>query len=487
MFKKKKISKNKTIDISNLIKIQKWFIESKSKTSIFTVIIWAISVCFIIIIWLGFTAQISTLRFDMNSLFGFIGVNFNFDEIKSSNIKKSDDGKTNILIIWRWWKENDAPDLTDSIIIASLNYDKKMVSMFSIPRDLYIDYPTGYKGRINEAFSRGKRKTGKEIDGISSLKEVVKKITGEDIHYYINLDFAGFRKIIDTLWWIDVNVPKAIVDTSYPGRTHYEVFKINAWPQTLDGITALKYARSRHSTSDFDRSLRQQLIVKAIREKVLSLGILTSPGKIKSLYSILKQHITTDFDVSQIINLAMYIKDLPKENLVSSNLNDTCFYGSSVCEKWGFLIIPERSQFWWAAVLLQEGGSYNNLSNYTSIEKYTNLVFNYPKIYTENLKINVFNATKVWWLANEVADSLKRYWFNIPDKNSVGNTAGEKYPKSKILYTTGSGGTIPETVEALELFIFGWSQKVEKLPKYSKENDVKIEIIIWDDYKLLNY
>lgn len=488
MFKKKKISKKPTIDISNLIKIQKWFIESKNKTSIFTLLIWLIGVFFIVWIWIWFINQISNIKFNFNNLLNIAWFNLNFDNLKSNtNIKKSEDGKTNILIIGRWWKENDAPELTDSIIIASINYDKKMLSMFSVPRDLYIDYPSWYKGRINETYSRWLNKNGKASEGIESLKEVLKKITWEDIHYYINLDFDWFRKIIDTIGWVDINVPKAIIDTSYPGKTHYETFKISAWPQTLDGITALKYARSRHSTSDFDRSLRQQAIVKAIREKILSLWILTSPSKIKSIYSIIKQHIVSDLDASQIINLSLYVKDLPKENLVSSNLNDTCFYGSSVCEKWGFLIVPPRDQFGWASVLLQEWAGYNSLSDYSSIEKYTNLIFNYPKVYTENLKINIFNSTKVSWLANIVWDNFKKYWFNIPDKNSVWNTSWEKYTKSKILYTTGSWWIKPETVDALELFIFGWSQKIEKLPKYSKDNDVKIEIIIWDDYKLLNF
>lgn len=487
-FKKKKIWNNQTINVSNLIKIQKWFIESKSKSNIFTLLIWIISVIFIVFVWIWFLNQVSSTKFDFNSIFKIVWFDLKFDDItQNKNILKAN-WKTNILIIWRWWKENDAPDLTDSIILASINYDKKMVSMFSIPRDLYIDYPTWYKWRINEAYLRGIKKTWNKLDWIDSLKKVVKKITWEDTHYYINLDFAWFREIIDTIWWIDIDVPEAIVDTTYPWPNDtYQTFRISAWPQTLDWANALKYARSRHTTSDFDRSLRQQLIVKAIREKVLSLWMLSSPSKIKWLYSVVKKHLETDLDATQIIALAMYLKELPKENIVSSNLNDTCFYGSSVCEKWWFLIVPDRSQFGWAAILLQEWWSYNDLSNYESIEKYTNLVFNYPHVYTENLKINIFNATKVSWLANIVADSLKKYWFNIPSKNSVGNTSWEKYLKSQILYTTWSWWVKPETVEALEQFIFGWSQKVEKLPKYSKENDVKIEIIIWDDYKLLNF
>lgn len=488
MFKKKKIAKKKAIDIFHLMKIQKGFIESKNKTNIITLIIWSMSVAFIIFIWFWFFAQVSNITFDFRSMFNFAWFQLKFDNVwTDNNIKKSADGKTNILIIGRGWKENDAPELTDSIMIASINYNKKMISFFSIPRDLYVEYPTGWKWRINEAYSRWLKKTWKEIDGMKNLKELIKNITWEDIHYSINLDFEWFRKIIDMIDWIDINVPNAIIDTSYPGKTHYETFKIQAGPQTLDGSTALKYARSRHSTSDFDRSLRQQAIIKAMREKILSLWILTNPSKMKSIYSIIKKYIVSDLDASQIINLSLYIKDLPKENLVSSNLNDTCFYGSDVCEKWGFLTVPPRDQFGWAAVLIQEWADYNSLSDYTSIEKYTNLVFNYPKIYTENLKINIFNATKISRLANILWDSLKKYWFHIPAKNSVWNTSWEKYTKSKILYSTWSWWIKPETVEALELFIFWWSEKVQSLPKYGKEDDVKIEIIIWDDYKLLDF
>jgi hypothetical protein len=115
---------------------------------------------------------------------------------------------------------------------------------------------------------------------------------------------------------------------------------------------------------------------------------------------------------------------------------------------------------------------------------YTNLVFNYPEIYTENEQINIFNATKTPWLALDVAEDLKKYGFNIPYYNSVGNTSGDVYEKSVILYGSWAKS---KTVEALELFIFGGSQQVPTLPKYSKDMNNKIEIIIWNDYKLLDF
>ncbi len=492
MFKKKKIwksNKNNKIDVSNLIKIQKWFIKSNETKSSFIKLFLLVSLVIISLFWFWILKQISNIKFDLDSIIGFAWFDLKFNEIQNeSTIKKSTDGKTNILIIGRWWQENDAPELTDSILVASINYDKKSVSMFSVPRDLYVEYPTGWAGKINETYFRGLRKYKDEFEWINTLKEVLTKITGEEIHYFVNLDFDGFRKIIDTVWWIDIDVPEAIVDTTYPGPNwSYQTFKIEAWAQTLDGATALKYARSRHSTSDFDRSLRQQLIIKAIREKALSLELITSPSKIKSIYSIVNDHILTDLDLSQMIQLALFVKDIPKENIVSSNLNDTCFYGSSVCEKGGFLYVPLRADFGWASVLLQDGGTKTNPSNYSKLIQYTNLVFNYPLTYSENLKVNIFNATGVWWLANEVANSLKKYGFNIPSKNSVWNTSWDKYEKSKILYSTGSWWVKPETVEALELFIFWGSENVESLPKYSTDSDVQIEIIIGNDYKFLNF
>jgi anionic cell wall polymer biosynthesis LytR-Cps2A-Psr (LCP) family protein len=79
--------------------------------------------------------------------------------------------------------------------------------------------------------------------------------------------------------------------------------------------------------------LRQQLIIKSLKDKFLDIGFVSSPSKIKSVYNTLNEHVITDLEIGQIIQLALYIKDLPRENIVSSNLNDSCFYGSSVCEK----------------------------------------------------------------------------------------------------------------------------------------------------------
>jgi LCP family protein required for cell wall assembly len=118
-----------------------------------------------------------------------------------------------------------------------------------------------------------------EKQGINYLAAKVSEITGQSINHYLVVDFRGFQKIVDVLGGVEVDVPHDLIDRMYPvdGQDRYTTLIIRSGPQYFDGSTALKYARSRHSTSDFDRSERQQIIIKAIKERALSAGFLTNP------------------------------------------------------------------------------------------------------------------------------------------------------------------------------------------------------------------
>lgn len=478
MFSKKKI-KTTPIKFS--------YHSKKKKNWFFGILFWFFWVLLISFLWINFLFQVSWTNINFWYLLWLKDFEINLEEVKSESKIKSTDGKTNILIIWRWWDENDAPDLTDSIILASIDYSKKTVSMLSFPRDLYVKHPTWWEWKLNETYRLWlDRKNPWDITPwIENLKKVIKQMTLEEIHYYINLDFEWFRKIINTIWWIEIDVPERIVDTTYPWKNHsYVTFKVEKWLQTMDWETALRYARSRHSTSDFDRSIRQQLIIKALKEKALSLWIITSPTKINSIFNITKQHIKTDLEISQIINLALFAKEIPKDNITSSNLNTSC-EASYLCNKWGFLYNPLRANFWWKSVLLQKWATKWSFNDYSEIQRYAHIVFNYPWIFRENIKINLFNSTKVWWIAWDIWDSMKKYGFNIPMYNAIWNIKDEIFPQSKILYYTPDGSK-PETVKALEEIFFGWSELISKPQKYSKDPEVFIEIVIWDDYNTIN-
>jgi LCP family protein required for cell wall assembly len=387
--------------------------------------------------------------------------------------------KINILVVWRWWNGHEAPNLTDTIILASINTKEKTISMLSIPRDLYVEYNNGKSGKINSIYEINTIKNNSKEIGMVAIADKVAELTGEKVNFFVNIDFNGFKKVIDVIWGIELTIDKQFVDYQYPDwNWGYKTIVFKKWAWLFDGESALKYARSRHSTSDFDRSLRQQQIINAIKDKLSTSYFLKSPKKIKELYDVFEKYVYTNLQLQDILKLAIQIKSSQYE-IQSFNLNDSCFYGSLECEKWWILYVPNREFFWWASVLLVEETDKFNLSKYKIIHKYTDLIFNHPKLFKENYKINVFNSLKISFLASILADEIKKYWFYIPKYNNIWNTK-KVYEKSIIYYNNINENS--ETIKALKKFFpeIGF-QKING-PKYSKELDTKIEIIIWKDY-----
>jgi len=478
-FKKSKIKKEELGEVimDKVQELRNNYFNAKKKNIVSGILL---GVFWIFIIWalaLFTYSKISDFKIDFSfmnllNIWGFSSIDPTKDKI-------------NVLLTGIWWGSHEWTDLTDTIILASISPNKKTVSMLSIPRDLYVSYPTGWAWRVNELYTRWLKKES-EKNAMNYLKEKVEEITWEKIDYYANIDFDGFTKFVDLLDGIEVNVPKDLEDREYPdGNWWYEVFSIKKWVQTLDGKTALKYARSRHSTSDFDRSLRQQLVIKAIKEKLFDLKYISSPSKLKALFYTLSSNIKTDLTLKEIISLAGIAKGIPTENIFSFNLNTSCFDWD--CNIWGFLYYGDRNAFGGASVVLPEWATASSVSSYKDINKFGNLVFNYPEIFVEKNEIVFVNTTKVGWLASKFASNLKRYWFNIPDKDSIFSTK-DKFEKTKINYIWDSENKIwvsPEskTLEALSQFIFTTQEKVVDF-SYTKNPNTKIEIILWSDYRL---
>lgn len=247
--------------------------------------------------------------------------------LKSSSTKPEEQPleKLNILLIGRGGGNHDAPDLTDTLILASINSKQESISLLSIPRDLYVNYPTGKDtGKINQIYQTYAYLG--ESQAIGKLQEKITEITGQQIDYYVNVDFDGFEKIIDILGGVEVTLEENFVDNSYPTANRgYTTFMLKKGTWTLDGETALKYARSRYSTSDFDRSLRQQAILSSLKDKVMSLGYFKDNKKIRELYGAIQENIETDIDIATLIKLAVSFKTQGEQQLISFNMNDSCF------------------------------------------------------------------------------------------------------------------------------------------------------------------
>lgn len=170
--------------------------------------------------------------------------------------------------------------LTDTIILASINPNTEKIIFVSIPRDLSV---SGRK--INGLYKQY---------GATNIMSELEEVTGLTITHYLAINMDAFEDVIDILGGVTIENEKDIVDYYYPtSQKGYTLYKLSAGTHELDGENALKYARSRKSTSDFDRALRQQQIISAVKSKLDELGI-SDINQIRQIYNTLIENIDTD-------------------------------------------------------------------------------------------------------------------------------------------------------------------------------------------------
>ncbi len=199
------------------------------------------------------------------------------------------------------------PTRTDAISLVNVRFATKTAALFSIPRDLYVPQPNlsavGIEqDRINTAYLYGEI-YGVEGGGPAQFKQTVELNFGIRVHRYVMVNFNAFVKFVDALGGIEIEVPKAIYDPLFPleGDTGTFVFELPAGRQTLDGLTALRYARTRHQDDDYHRIERQQLVLLAIRDKLLSPAVIP---QIPALIGALDGLVRTDLSAAEIASLA---------------------------------------------------------------------------------------------------------------------------------------------------------------------------------------
>ncbi|TSC75047.1 MAG: cell envelope-related transcriptional attenuator [Parcubacteria group bacterium Gr01-1014_44] len=244
---------------------------------------------------------------------------------KNFPLPTEEENRWDVLILGiRGSEDPDGGLLSDSILLFSLNKETGKSGLTSIPRDIYAEMPGLAKGKVNEIYEKGiaRRKA------LDFSKEAFSRLTAIYIDNVIIFDFKAFREIVDALEGIDLNLKKPFEEKNQWG---YE-FSLPVGPNHLNGQEALYFVRSRYSTSDFDRSLRQQQVILAIKNKAFSAGILSNPLKLGPLLKSVTKNIMTDlniFDTGHLIKLANSFN--PKENepalghLSTNNILDQTF------------------------------------------------------------------------------------------------------------------------------------------------------------------
>lgn len=230
----------------------------------------------------------------------------------------------NILLLGKGGKEHISGYLTDTLIAANFqtspNSDTK-ITLVSIPRDLFVkknpkDEDSHYT-KINAV------KSLNDNTGLDAIKKTIYQITNLPIEKYIEIDFTAFKNIIDTLGCISIFVEKDIYDPLFPGPNYtYEPFTIKSGWHCMNGETALKYVRSRHSAfGDLDRIKRQQQVIEAIKINLFSPRTLFNFKKLSSLYGALTENISTDIELSEMKHLYDLLNNAEPENIKNISID----------------------------------------------------------------------------------------------------------------------------------------------------------------------
>lgn len=312
------------------------------------------------------------------------------------NLLVDEQNHTNILLLGVGGEGHEGKDLTDTIIVASIDQTNSWVSMLSIPRDLYVESTLG-GSRVNRLYEKGKDKWGSE-QGLDFTRATLEEVLDIPIHYSIKVDFEAFEEIIDAVDGIDVYVEQNINDPEYPrdGTYEFEPFYLSKGLQHLDGKTALKYVRSRHSSSDFDRSRRQHEALLAFKKKAKEENLLGKKSFLKELYYSLNDHVETNFSLRELVTLADFAARWNSDQFTSATLSDEPIF------RGGLLYPPLRERFGGAYVLLPAGDSYD------ALRYFIQLIFYGPRN-IERFPLAVLNGTETSGLAAKARNILNRF------------------------------------------------------------------------------
>ncbi|HVF68990.1 MAG TPA: LCP family protein [Xanthomonadales bacterium] len=337
---------------------------------------------------------------------------------KDINLKTTDDKRVNILLLGIGGGTHDGPDLTDTMIFASIDTTNKKVTLVSIPRDLWMPE---LKQKVNFAYAYGEVK--KKGGGIIGSRAAVETLLGQEIDYVLRMDFDGFVKAIDMVGGLDITVDKTFDDYQYPltGREsdscgltdekiaslsaevatgsateneafpcRYEHLHFDKGQQKMNGTNALKFVRSRHGEngegSDFARSKRQEKVISAFKDKIFSANTFLNPVKLISLADVFKDSIDTDIkndEYDDFVKLAQKIKGATTKSAILD-------LGAESEDRFGLLEQPDitneyKNQY---VVIPRTGnGKYNEIQEYVKCEiEYSDCVVGKSSIITPSPK-----------------------------------------------------------------------------------------------------
>jgi LCP family protein required for cell wall assembly len=422
--------------------------------------------------------------------------NFNTSKVVQS-IQKGE--PVSLLFLGYSGANHDGQWLTDTILIMRYDPKTKTMLQFSVPRDLYVYAPTGGKDngrwmKVNgilgyvmdwnrpnqDALDPKYRWTDdkKKFDsGVNLVADTLQEVVGFRIDYWATISFEGFRKFIDSMGGVEIDVERAFIDKKYPRNDNAAVdaavitVEFKAGKQLMNGETAIRYARSRNSETpleggDFARSKRQAKVIAAVKEKALKENLV-----LKSLdyMSALQGNIRFSLDFGELTALANYFnspdgKALATDVKFSTEVINETLVTDVTLSDVGYALYPKDGK-----------------GNYTSIKRYVQSAIANADIRREQIRVQVLNANGTPGLAGKMTDFLVNQGFRLTEENDAPNQETTEI----IDYTNGAA---PNTIARLKSYLGNLPnlkvtvKNPDQKPQFTP-NEVGVHLLLGKDFK----
>lgn len=366
-----------------------------------------------------------------------------FDFVQKAPLKMDANGRSNILIVGTS-EDSDGGNhpggnLTDSIMVLSLDQNKKDAYMISMPRDFWVklDSPcdVGYESKINAVYMCASNDGQDEEAGRKALQSKVGEVFGLDVQYYAHLNNTVVKDAVDAVGGITVTVesedPRGIYDPNFDWQCNYQCKMVNyknGEVAQMDGAHALAFARARNAQGgyglpggNFDREKNQQKVIQALQDKAISAGTLTNVGKVTGLIDALGNNLRTNFEVKEIRTLVDLGQLIKGDKLQSIGLTEE-----------GQAVVTTGDMAGQSIVRPVDG-----LYVYSGIQKYIQKQMNSDAVTKEAAEVVVLNGSGIVGAAQVEADKLETKGITI---TMIDNAPAGDYGKVMI-YQIGDGNT----------------------------------------------
>lgn len=383
-------------------------------------------------------------------------------------LKGEETGRINILLMGAAGQHKPGGNLTDTVMIMSIDTKNKKVALLSLPRDFYVPIPNSNTyTKLNSLYPIG-IKNGL---GADYAKQTVEKITGLSINYYAAVDFDAFQKIINDIGGINIINERDIYDPRYPGPNYsYKTFALSKGFHNLNGETALEYVRERHDDpeGDFGRAKRQQQVIQAVKNKMFSMQTLFNVVALNDIFNTLGDNIKTDVTFNDLDRFIALSKTLDLQNI--TNVVVDAWKPNSLL-KASHIQSGNTNAF----ILVPRVGNYSeiqdvaqNIFNQTEIKKRQEQIAN------EDASIGIINQSSDPKLASKIQSLLsdKFGMKNVRIIASLNNTISDK----TIINDATAGQKI-----------FTLDELIKKIPttlsqdNFAQNDSVDLIIVLGDD------